>query len=618
MPKIAISYRRKDSDAITGRIRDRLAQHFGERSVFMDIDNIPLGIDYRQQIQKALQEADVLLVIMGPIWSGPIEGGSARIYDPADPVRVEVEAALRHGIPTIPVLVGGAAMPGATDLPESLDSLRYRNAAEVDAGLDFNPHIERLIRAIEQIKSGSAAAAGQPRRPNNRTLVTAVATLAVALLIGLTFAYFQRGTRTGPDLASNSPPPAAAPTSAPAPASAPEPTPAPTPAAPVPAAAPAPASGPAPTEIATAPPQPEPAKTDSAADTKSAAAAATACEPGSVPAFFDSFKTVDPAWQDLGTDPKNGFYVGGGHAVVAPPANDDLAFLRRAIFRNGSICLTIISPATMKDASATSAGLLFWDKGDDKNFYNAGISPAGSYWIYKYVNDKKTVIAEDKTDAIKTGPKSENILKLTNRNGKNTFYINGRKLKEFDGQPGAGDDFIGLGADSETAQSDEWRFSQIVMTQPNYADEFTDFGVLPQAALKEDVGTKTPMTAPGARLISTSDLYAAIQRGSLDGAQFLLVDVLADTHPKTIRGAKRLPDGGSSGHFDDDVQQRLRTQLMSLTKNNLAMPIVFFCEGAACWESYNAVLRAVKMGFSRVFWYRGGLNSWKQANFPMG
>jgi hypothetical protein len=41
MPKIAISYRRKDSDSITGRVRDPLTHHFGERSVIMDIDNIP-------------------------------------------------------------------------------------------------------------------------------------------------------------------------------------------------------------------------------------------------------------------------------------------------------------------------------------------------------------------------------------------------------------------------------------------------------------------------------------------------------------------------------------------------------------------------------------------------
>src|SRR5262249_18579967 len=148
MPKIAISYRRKDSDAITGRIRDRLAQHFGERSVFMDSANFPFGTDYRDHIKKALNEAAVPLLIMGPPWSGPIESGSARTHDPADPVRVEAEAALRHGIPTIPVLVGGAAMPSPTELPETLEPLRYRNAAIVEPGPDFNSHLDRLIPPI--------------------------------------------------------------------------------------------------------------------------------------------------------------------------------------------------------------------------------------------------------------------------------------------------------------------------------------------------------------------------------------------------------------------------------------------------------------------------------------
>jgi rhodanese-related sulfurtransferase len=47
------------------------------------------------------------------------------------------------------------------------------------------------------------------------------------------------------------------------------------------------------------------------------------------------------------------------------------------------------------------------------------------------------------------------------------------------------------------------------------------------------------------------------------------------------------------------------------------MPIVFFCEGVGCWESYNAALRAEKMGFTRVYWYRGGLDAWKEAGLPM-
>jgi hypothetical protein len=56
MAKIVISYRRSDSDAIAGRIRDRLASHFGEESLFMDIDNIPFGTDFREHIKNAPSE----------------------------------------------------------------------------------------------------------------------------------------------------------------------------------------------------------------------------------------------------------------------------------------------------------------------------------------------------------------------------------------------------------------------------------------------------------------------------------------------------------------------------------------------------------------------------------
>jgi TIR domain-containing protein len=157
MPKIAISYRRKDSDAITGRIRDRIARQFGDNSVFMDIDNIPLGIDFRKQIQEVLRENQILLVIIGPNWTGPVQGARARIFDLTDPVRIEVEAALQRGIPTIPVLVGGATMPSASELPESLKDLPFYNAAEVSSGVDFHPHVDRLIRAMEKIFKGRSS-----------------------------------------------------------------------------------------------------------------------------------------------------------------------------------------------------------------------------------------------------------------------------------------------------------------------------------------------------------------------------------------------------------------------------------------------------------------------------
>jgi hypothetical protein len=63
MTHIIISYRRADSDAIAGRIRDKLATHFGENSVFMDIDSIPFGIDFREHIQQAPAQNDILVAV---------------------------------------------------------------------------------------------------------------------------------------------------------------------------------------------------------------------------------------------------------------------------------------------------------------------------------------------------------------------------------------------------------------------------------------------------------------------------------------------------------------------------------------------------------------------------
>jgi chemotaxis protein histidine kinase CheA len=150
VPRIAISYRRGDSSAITGRIFDRLADRYGRDSVFRDIDNIPLGVDFREYIDGMLKKTDVTLVVIGRRWLGATRG-RRRIDDPADPVRVEVETALRNCRHVIPVVVEGGSIPKVEQLPDSLNKLPYRAGLMVDSGQDFEQHIERLIRNIQSI-----------------------------------------------------------------------------------------------------------------------------------------------------------------------------------------------------------------------------------------------------------------------------------------------------------------------------------------------------------------------------------------------------------------------------------------------------------------------------------
>lgn len=150
--RIFISYRRSDSADVTGRIYDRLVNHFGEGNVFQDVEDIPLGMDFADYVQDVVGKCDAFLAIIGDEWiSAADRGGGRRLDNPADNVRIEVESALQRKIPLIPVLVGGAEMPGPDALPESLRKLSTRNAIRVRPNPDFRPDMTRLIEGLEEL-----------------------------------------------------------------------------------------------------------------------------------------------------------------------------------------------------------------------------------------------------------------------------------------------------------------------------------------------------------------------------------------------------------------------------------------------------------------------------------
>lgn len=148
--KIFLSYRRDDSSDITGRIYDRLTQHFGADRVFKDVDSIPLGVDFKQHLSLAVSQCNVFLAVIGTDWlSVSAATGQSHIHDASDFVRIEVESALERQIPVIPLLVQKTTIPAEKDLPESLKPLIYRNGLSIRPDPDFHHDMDRLIRAIE-------------------------------------------------------------------------------------------------------------------------------------------------------------------------------------------------------------------------------------------------------------------------------------------------------------------------------------------------------------------------------------------------------------------------------------------------------------------------------------
>lgn len=170
--RVFINYRRDDSSPTAGRLRDRLVNAFGEDNVFMDIESIPVGVDFIEYLKTEVSSYDIFLVLIGPHWlEAKDDNGRRRLDSIDDPVTVEIAAALARNTRVVPVTIDGARMPTAEQLPDSIRPLVRRNAVDV-RNTHFRSDVEALIEKIDS---------GVWRR--RRTWITAGAA-TLALLVG--------------------------------------------------------------------------------------------------------------------------------------------------------------------------------------------------------------------------------------------------------------------------------------------------------------------------------------------------------------------------------------------------------------------------------------------------
>jgi hypothetical protein len=156
--RVFISYRRDESAGYAGRIADSFEEYFGEDKVFRDIDSLEPGLDFSEAIERALESSEVLLAVIGKHWLTATDAaGQRRLENPHDFVRVEIATALKRNIRVIPVLVQGASMPSADEVPEDLAPLTRRNAFELH-DTSWRDDFRRLITVIERVIKGTSAA----------------------------------------------------------------------------------------------------------------------------------------------------------------------------------------------------------------------------------------------------------------------------------------------------------------------------------------------------------------------------------------------------------------------------------------------------------------------------
>ena len=152
MGKIFICYRRKETADLTGRIYDRLAGHFGSDAVFMDVDTLLSGANYRDQIIAIIDQCSVLLAVVGTEWlTIRNDQGQRRLDDPDDELRIELVAALDKGLTIIPLRAHEAALPEEGQLPQELRPLAHTEPILIRSGTGFNTDIRALIERLEQL-----------------------------------------------------------------------------------------------------------------------------------------------------------------------------------------------------------------------------------------------------------------------------------------------------------------------------------------------------------------------------------------------------------------------------------------------------------------------------------
>jgi tetratricopeptide (TPR) repeat protein len=143
----------------------------------------------------------------------------------------------------------------------------------------------------------------------------------------------------------------------------------------------------------------------------------------------------------------------------------------------------------------------------------------------------------------------------------------------------------------------------------DHAEEDADFGVAPDDKLHTadwDLAGLTPTTTPGVTTIHTAELERLLGEG-----EPIVIDPLLNSWGRSIPGAVGLKRVGGGGSTSDTTQDRLRRKMQALTKGDLSKPIVAVGWNSERFDGRNLALRLVALGYTHVYWYRGGREAWE-------
>lgn len=185
MSRIFIAYRRQDSKFFQNAVYQKMADRFGARSVIRDVDNIPVGSDFRKYLQDEVARCHALLAVIGDRWLPILQG---RVRQDIDFLQLEIEAALTRDIPVVPVLVGSAKMPPRASLPEPIAPLVYRQGIEVRMDT-LDKDLKNLVKRLNQALDPKNKPVPGKKRPGAHDLALRISVRPKEAEIGIQFSW---------------------------------------------------------------------------------------------------------------------------------------------------------------------------------------------------------------------------------------------------------------------------------------------------------------------------------------------------------------------------------------------------------------------------------------------
>jgi adenylate cyclase len=145
----------------------------------------------------------------------------------------------------------------------------------------------------------------------------------------------------------------------------------------------------------------------------------------------------------------------------------------------------------------------------------------------------------------------------------------------------------------------------------DHADEYANFGVPAFAALRSELAGLTPKDAPGVKTLHTVDFVRFLAE-----SQPIVIDTMTYFWGQSISGAVGLKYAGLGGSFADAAQDRLRRKVQELASGDMSLPIVAVGWNSERFDGHNLALRLAALGYTGVYWYRGGREAWEVNGLP--